>query len=105
MANYNTNEDSLLKYLEEELLKTQTQYLSEVEVKDYWVSGDYKKDMIDTHITNHQIDFFITNCENRMKPLMFRMKWLESQIAEIKDMNHQNLHKKYFETKPEGGLG
>lgn len=84
MENYTTNEQSLLSYLKEELLKTQTQYLSEVETHNYWASGDYKKDMIDTHITNHQIDFFTTNCENRMKPLMFRINWLESQINEVK---------------------
>lgn len=83
MANYNTNEESLLTYLEE--LKSQT--LSSVRMEEktlnYWVNGEYKKDMNGTQMTNHQIDFFISNCENRLKPLRFRLMWLEGQIEEI----------------------
>lgn len=79
----NLNEQSLLSYLKEELLKTQSQYLMEVEVKDYWMDGTYLNDSTHMNVTNEQVDFFITNCENRMKPLMFRMKWLEGQIEEI----------------------
>jgi len=79
----NLNEQSLLSYLKEELLKTQTQYLTEVEVRDYWMDGTYLNDSSHMNVTNEQVDFFITNCENRMKPLMFRMKWLEGRIDEI----------------------
>lgn len=86
MANYTTNEQQLLSYLEEQHSQTKSQLIKEVEVINYWTSGDYKKDMIDTHITNDQIDFFIYNCENRMSPLRFRMKWLESQINQIKEL-------------------
>jgi hypothetical protein len=82
----NLNEESLLSYLKEELLKTQSQYLTEVEVKDYWVDGKYRKDF-GMNITDEQVDFFITNCDNRMKPLMFRIKWLEGQIEEITMLN------------------
>ena len=87
MANYNTNKESLLKYLEE--LKEQTQNLitSESHTMWYWKSANYIDDvkagnMI--HPTNGQVDFYITNCENRLKPLRFRLNWLEGQIEEIK---------------------
>ena len=86
MVNYNTNEQSLLFYLEEESLKTNSQLVKEVEVYNYWASGEYKKDSSNFGVmTNEQIDFFMTNTQNRMKPLMFRMKWLESQIKNIKN--------------------
>jgi hypothetical protein len=88
MANYRTNEQSLLSYLEEQLSQTESQYIKEVEVYGYWASGEYKKDSSNFGVmTNEQIDFFMTNTQNRMKPLMFRMKWLESQINEIKSFN------------------
>ena len=86
MVNYNTNEQSLLFYLEQESLKTNSQLVKEVEVHNYWASGEYKKDLSNFGVmTNDQIDFFITNCENRMNPLRFRLMWLESQIKNIKN--------------------
>ena len=89
MANYKTNEESLLTYLEE--LKSQTQNLitSESHTMWYWKSANYIKDVKAgniIHPTNGQVDFFITNCENRLKPLRFRLMWLESQINEITNL-------------------
>ena len=86
MENYTTNEQSLLFYLEEESLKTNYQLVKEVEVYNYWASGQYKKD--EPHLassTYEQIDFYITNSQNRIKPLRFRMNWLETQINEVKN--------------------
>jgi hypothetical protein len=85
MANYNTNEESLLKYLEELKEQTLSSVRMEEKTLNYWVSGEYKKDLDGGMIvTNYQIDFYITNCENRLKPLRFRLMWLEGQIEEIK---------------------
>ena len=86
MANYNTNEESLLTYLEELKAQTLSSLRMEEETLDYWLSGDYQKDVNSGGMmqpTNHQIDFYITNCENRLKPLRFRFNWLKSQIKEI----------------------
>jgi hypothetical protein len=83
MANYNTNEESLLKYLEELKEQTLSSVRMEEETLNYWVSGEYKKHMTGTQMTNHHIDFFISNCENRLKPLRFRLNWLEGQINEV----------------------
>ena len=84
MENYTTNEQSLLSYLEELHSETKSQLINQVQIHTYWSSGEYKKDMSGTQMTNHQIDFFITNSQNRMNPLRFRMNWLESQINEVK---------------------
>ena len=83
MVNYTTNEQSLLNYLRGELSTTKSQLINQVEIHNYWSSGDYKKDMSGTQMTNEQIDFFITNSQNRIKPLRFRLEWLESQIDSI----------------------
>ena len=86
MENYTTNEQSLLFYLEEESLKTNYQLVKEVEVYNYWASGQYKKD--EPHLTSstyEQINFYITNSQNRIKPLRYRMNWLETQINQIKN--------------------
>ena len=84
MENYTTNEQSLLFYLEEESLKTNYQLVKEVEVYNYWASGEYKKDSSNFGVmTNDQIDFFITNSQNRINPIRFRMNWLEGQINEV----------------------
>ena len=89
MANYNTNEESLLTYLEELKAQTLSSLRMEEETLDYWLSGDYQKDVNSGGMmqpTNHQIDFYITNCENRLKPLRFRFNWLKSQINEITNL-------------------
>lgn len=87
MANYTTNEQALLTYLEEELLQTQTQYQKYVKLGKYWASYEPQKDMPDTQFTYGEIDYLIINAETQQKLLMFRMKWLESQINEVKNNN------------------
>ena len=89
MVNYNTNEEALLTYLEE--LKEQT--LSSVRMEEnalnFWVSGEYQEYVDNGNITkptNHQVDFYITNIQNRLNPLRFRLNWIESQINEITNL-------------------
>ena len=84
MANYNKNEEALLTYLEELKEQTLSAIFKETEVHNYWASGEYKKDSSLSSITKHQFDFYTTNSQNRLKPLRFRLMWLEGQIEEIK---------------------
>lgn len=86
MANYKTNEEALLTYLEELKSQTLSSIFTETEVHNYWASGEYKKEPNFSSITKHQFDFFITNSQNRLKPLRFRLNWLESQINEITNL-------------------
>jgi hypothetical protein len=89
MANYTTNEESLLTYLEELKEQTLSSVRMEEKTLNFWVSGEYKEyvDSGDiTKPTNHQVDFYITNCENRLNPLRFRLNWLESQIKQISEL-------------------
>jgi hypothetical protein len=89
MVNYNTNEEALLTYLEELKEQTLSSVRMEEQTLNYWVNGEYQKDVDSgylTHPTNHQVDFYITNCENRLNPLRFRLNWIESQINEITNL-------------------
>ena len=91
MANYNTNETALLTYLEELKSQTLSSVRMEEETLNYWVSGEYQKDVdkgSSMQPTNYQIDFYITNCENRLNPLRFRLMWLENQIKEITNLKN-----------------
>ena len=86
MKNQNTNEESLLTYLEELREQTISSITKEVETRDYWVSGRYEKDVIipSNRPTNGQVDFYITNSKNRLKPLNFRLDWIKLQIENVK---------------------
>ena len=87
MKNQNTNEESLLTFLEELKEQTISSITKEVETRDYWVSGRYQKDVDSGHVnrpTNGQVDFYITNCKNRLKPLNFRLDWIKLQIENVK---------------------
>ena len=79
----NSNEQALLTYLEEQKEQTQANINVEVNVHNHWASGKWKTDLNTHLITDEQVDFFITNSLNRIKPLQFRLKWLESQIEDF----------------------
>ncbi len=79
----NSNEQSLLTYLEEQRQQTQSQLIKEVDTHNYWASGEYKKNDVWQNHTNDTIDFFIANCEKRIQPLRFRLEWLEKQIFDF----------------------
>ena len=79
----NSNEQALLTYLEEQKEQTQSLLTSENHTLWYWKSGNHFKDDELKMLTNVQIDFFITNTENRIQPLKVRLEWLEKQIFDL----------------------
>jgi len=79
----NSNEQALLTFLEEQKEKTQSMIIVEVNNHNHWASGEWKTDLNSYTITDEQVDFFINNSLNRIKPLQFRLKWLESQIEDF----------------------
>lgn len=76
----NSNEQALLTYLEEQMEQTQSQIIAETTTHNHWASGEWKTDLNIHTITDSQVDFYITNSLNRIKPLQFRLKWLQSEI-------------------------
>ena len=82
----NSNEQALLTYLEEQRTKTQASLTSENGILWYWKSGNWIKEIDFKTVTNEQIDFFITNTENRIKPLKVRLEWLETQISNLQSL-------------------
>ena len=82
----NSNEQALLTYLEEQRTKTQSSLTSENGILWYWKSGNWSKEIDYKQLTNQQIDFFITNTENRIKPIKFRLEWLDTQISNLQSL-------------------
>lgn len=82
----NSNEQALLTYLEEQMEQTQSLLTSEYHTLWYWKSGNHFKDDELKQLTNSQVDFFITNTEERIQPLKLRLEWLESQISNLKSL-------------------
>ena len=78
----NSNEQALLTFLEEQKEKTQSLLNAENHTLWYWKSGNYLKDA-NMRLTNNQVDFLIKNAEERIKPLKFRLEWLEKQIEDF----------------------
>lgn len=78
----NSNEQALLTFLEEQREKTQSLLSVENHTLWYWKSGNYLKD-VDMRLTNGQVDFLIKNAEERIKPLKFRLEWLDKQIEDF----------------------
>jgi hypothetical protein len=78
----NSNEQALLTYLEEQKEKTQSLLSVENHNLWYWKSGNHFKDA-ELQLTNDQVDFLIKNSEERIKPLKFRLEWLEKQIEDF----------------------
>ena len=86
MKNQNTNEKSLLTYLEELREQTISSITKEEALQDYWVSGRYKKDVKEANrATNEEVDFYITNSKNRLELFLHhRLIYIEHQIKQIK---------------------
>ena len=78
----NSNEQALLTFLEEQKEKTQSLLNAENHTLWYWKSGNHLKDT-EMRLTNGQVDFLIKNAEERIKPLKFRLEWLEKQIEDF----------------------
>jgi hypothetical protein len=82
----NSNEQALLTYLEELRTKTQSSLTMENGNLWYWKSGNHFQNDEFKNLTNSQVDFFITNTENRIKPLRFRLEWLDTQISNLQSL-------------------
>ena len=82
----NSNEQALLTYLEEQHQQTKSSMISENHTLWYWKSGNHFKDDEFKQLTNAQIDFFITNGEERVDQLHFILKWLEKEISNLQSL-------------------
>jgi hypothetical protein len=80
----NSNSKALLTYLEEQKEQTKSSLRSQNHTNYYWKSFNYLKDDDLKNLTNDQVDFFITNGENRSEELKDRLEWLEVQIENVK---------------------
>ena len=79
----NSTQQALLTYLEEQKEQTKSSLRSQNHTNYYWKSFNYLKDDELKNLTNDQVDFLIKNAEERIKPLKFRLEWLDKQIEDF----------------------
>lgn len=84
MANYNTNDQALLTYLEELKSKTQSVVDNETHNLHFWTTGEYKNHQNSFfNVNDEQVEFYIKNAMERLEPLQHRLEWLDIQIQNI----------------------
>jgi hypothetical protein len=57
----------------------------------YWKGSDWKHPHHeDVTVTQHQVDYYISNLNDKVSSLKFRLEWLETQLTSVRETYGKN---------------